>query len=139
MLAVAVGWTACAGDSNTEDLARPRDALTRLERQLARTLESNRLRTSEAERKLVPNPCIGIEDKSGTNLRYYFAEPDRSQGRAMVRRIERTWRRQRNVVIVKPATGQNFVTVLAQVDDLLLEAYWFPGSKQLAIGGSTPC
>lgn len=90
-------------------------------------------------RELVDEACIGPGD--GKNLRYYFDEPSHDRGAMLLRRLKDHWS-EAPYELNEPGAFQDddeLVTLLAGTELFNLEGWWFPGSKELAIGGSTPC
>jgi hypothetical protein len=105
---------------------------------LIESIESIGLNPSDGRREIQPNPCIGAEGNEGYNIRFYYAEPDRTSATAYLRDLEQNWKAQDDIEVTS-SVDFDPLSLVALSEDFALESKWFAGSEELSIGGSTEC
>ncbi|KAA0232111.1 MAG: hypothetical protein EDR02_18635 [Actinobacteria bacterium] len=116
------------------------DHVYELDRILRASIVEIGLDPEVARRELDDNSCIGPGGE-GRNIEFYYDEPSHDRGVEYLRALEQAW----NVgefELNGPEPFQDdgsWASLLAVSGPYSLGADWFPASKELAIGGSTPC
>lgn len=149
MVTVLVGGSCGSGGSavqtrETSTSGPPAETLTQqveaLDDLVRESISQIGLDPAAARREVRDNSCFDV-DGNGKNLRFYFDEPSHDRAVELLRALEDSWSTG-EFELNEPEAFQDdgeLVSLLAVSGPFSLEGWWFPASKELAIGGSTLC
>jgi hypothetical protein len=145
LLVVGLLAASCDGDDGIAEPTQTSDAELTLDEKVAEldvilreAVTAIGLEPDAGRRKEEANPCVG-PGGDGRNVRYYFDEPSHDRGVAYLRALQEHWSTGKFAINDPLQDDASKPTVLAVGGEFALEGHWFPGSMELAVGGSTPC
>lgn len=93
---------------------------------------------ADAKVERLQNPCIGATGDEGWNISYYLVM-SRAEAIDALEKVEAHWKNTPDIDVYQPLRTRGWIDMLASKPPLALEAVWYTASRELAVGGSTPC